>query len=405
MDEDLLLELENVTAQDVQQFFPQILAQCHVEVLAHSNLYKGEALEITDLVERTIKPKRLPANQAPTPRGLIWPSGSNFIYKKQLKDPGNVNHCIEYSLYAGHRYDIVMRAKLLLLGQMTDEPCFNQLRTIEQLGYNISSGASFHDIWSGYRILIESEKDCRYLEGRIENFFNIFEQMLNNMSEEEFEGHKRAMINKRLAKLKNLSSEDNRFWNHIYTDVDGATLEKLTKEDMIDFYSHYISTSSSQRSKLSVHLQAQAKAKEPSLDEKKTAPAAALKIVLTEHKIAANDQAFQARIKNASSNEAISDAVASHLTDDLIMEKEVADKALDEAKAALNVADSGFRAAPQALDVSADVKSVVDTSQPVLIEDVHAWKASMQASSAVRPVRNLEEFVEVTDKLQEKMLL
>ncbi|KAI0572331.1 hypothetical protein Alg130_10535 [Pyrenophora tritici-repentis] len=190
---------------------------------------------------------------------------------------------------------------------------------------------------------------------------------------------------------------------------------------MIDFYSHYISTSSSQRSKLSVHLQAQAKAKEPSLDEKKTAPAAALKIRLRnnqfnpvtlldpltylEHKIAANDQAFQARIKNASSNEAISDAVASHLTDDLIMEKEVADKALDEAKAALNVADSGFRAAPQALDVSADVKSVVDTSQPVLIEDVHAWKASMQASSAVRPVRNLEEFVEVTDKLQEKMLL
>jgi len=121
-------------------------------------------------------------------------------------------------LYAGHRYDSVLRAKLLLLGQMTDEPCFNQLRTIEQLGYVVFSGSSFHDIWSGYRILIQSEKDCRYLEGRIENFLNTFEKTLSEMSEEDFESHKQAMINKRLAKLKNLSSEDNRFWNHIYSD-------------------------------------------------------------------------------------------------------------------------------------------------------------------------------------------
>ncbi|CAN9095880.1 unnamed protein product [Alternaria alternata] len=407
MNDELLPELENVTAQDVQQFFPQILAQCQIEVLAHGNLYKEEALKITDLVERTIKPRRLPANQVPTRRGLIWPSGSNFIYEKQLKDPENVNHCIEYSLYAGHRYDSVLRAKLLLLGQMTDEPCFNQLRTIEQLGYVVFSGPSFHDIWSGYRILIQSEKDCRYLEGRIENFLNTFEQTLNDMSDEDFESHKRAMINKRLAKLKNLSSEDNRFWNHIYSDsydflqadVDAATLEKLTKKDMVDFYNHYISTSSSQRSKLSVHLQAQAKAKEPSLDERKTAAAAALKIILAEHKITANDEAFQTRIKDVSSKDAIPDAVATHLTDDLKVEKEVANKVLDGAKAALGVADSGLPAAPQALDASADVKSIVDASHPVLIEDVHAWKASMQVSSGVRPVRNLEEFVEVAEKL------
>ncbi|CAG5158224.1 uncharacterized protein ALTATR162_LOCUS5045 [Alternaria atra] len=394
--DELLSELENVTAQDVQQFFPQILAQCHIEVLAHGNLYNEEALKITDLVERTIKPRRLPANQVPTRRGLIWPSGSNFIYEKQLKDPENTNHCIEYSLYTGHRYDSVMRAKLLLLGQMTNEPCFNQLRTIEQLGYVVFSGPSFDDIWSGYCILIQSEKDCRYLEGRIENFLNIFEQTLNDMSEEDFERHKRAMINNRLAKLKNLSSEDNMFWNHIYSDsydflqadVDAKTLEKLTKKDMADFYSQYISTSSSQRSKLSVHLQAQAKAKEPSLGENKTAAAAALNIT-------ANDEASQTRVEEVSSKEAISDAVADHLTDDLKVEKEVADKVLDEAKAELGIADSGLSAPPQAFNASTDVKEVVDASHPVLIKNVHFWKASMQVSSGVRPERNLEEFVKI----------
>lgn len=218
MNEDLTKELENVTAKDVQEFYPQILAQCQVEVLAHGNLYKEEALKITDQVIEIMKPRQLPASQIPIRRSIILPPRSNFIYEKQLRDPANVNHCIEYSLYAGNRYDDELRAKLLLVGQMTDEPCFNQLRTIEQLGYVVFSSAAFHDTWAGYRILIQSEKDCRYLEGRIENFLNSFEKTLQEMSDDDFEGHKRAIINKRLAKLKNLSQEDNRFWNHIYSD-------------------------------------------------------------------------------------------------------------------------------------------------------------------------------------------
>ena len=218
MNEDLTRELDNVTAKDVQEFGPQILAQCQIEVLAHGNLYKEEALKITDQVIEIVKPKQLPASQLPVRRNLVLPPGSNFIYEKQLRDPANVNHCIEYSLYAGNRYDDDLRAKLLLVGQMTDEPCFNQLRTIEQLGYVVFSSAAFHDTWAGYRILIQSEKDCRYLEGRIENFLNSFEKTLQGMSDDDFEGHKRAIINKRLAKLKNLSQEDNRFWNHIYSD-------------------------------------------------------------------------------------------------------------------------------------------------------------------------------------------
>ncbi|EDU44797.1 insulysin variant [Pyrenophora tritici-repentis Pt-1C-BFP] len=291
-----------------------------------------------------MKPRGLPENQIPTRRALIWPSGSNFTYAKQLKDPGNINHCIEYNLYAGDRYNSAMRAKLLLLGQMTDEPCFNQLRIIEQLGYVVLSGPSFHDDWSGYYILVQSEKDCQYLEARIENSLTTFEQTLNDMSEVDFESHKRAMINNRLEKLKDLTSENTRFWYHIHsdsydflqTDVDAATLGKFTKKDMVDFYSQYISTSSSQRSKVSVHLQAQAKANDLSL---------------------VNNEALQSRLKDASSSGAISDAAASHLIDGFKMEKEVADKVLGEARAALNVANLGPSAAPQALDASADIES------------------------------------------------
>ncbi|KAJ4314445.1 metalloprotease [Neodidymelliopsis sp. IMI 364377] len=400
MNEDLTKELENVTAKDVQQFYPQILAQCQIEVLAHGNLYKEEALKITDQVIEIMKPKQLPVSQIPIRRNLILPPGSNFIYEKQLRDPANVNHCIEYSLYAGNRYDNDIRAKLLLVGQMTDEPCFNQLRTIEQLGYVVFSSAAFHDTWAGYRILIQSEKDCRYLEGRIENFLNSFEKTLQEMSEDDFEGHKRAIINKRLAKLKNLSQEDNRFWNHIYSDsydflqadTDAEHIGKLTKQDLTAFYAQYISTASPDRAKLSVHLQAQSKPKEPTLDERKQAALASLTVMLNEQKITPDTDAINSHLSSASSPTAIPDAVAAYLAT-LSLDDTTTATILDSAKAALGIADAGLPAEPAVETQAAGAK------QPVLIRDVHAWKAGMQVSTGVKPVRALEEFVEIAERL------
>ncbi|KAL5117480.1 metalloprotease [Pleosporales sp. CAS-2024a] len=407
MNEDLARELDNVSADDVRQFYPQILAQAQIEVLAHGNLYKEEALKFTDLVERVLKPKKLPANQIPLRRNLIWPAGCNFIYEKQLKDPANVNHCIEYSLYAGHRTDNTTRAKLLLLGQMTDEPCFNQLRTIEQLGYVVFSGHSFSEVWAGYRVLIQSEKNCRYLEGRIENFLNTFQKTLEDMSDEDFEGHKRSMITKRLTKLKNLAQEDTRFWNHIYSDsynfteadTDAEYIDKLTKKDMTDFYAHFISPASPKRSKLSVHLQAQSKPKEPTLDEAKKSAVTVLQPILAAHKIEHKMEELQSRVKQAPSADAIPDTVFSYLDNSLDTTSATASQVVDEMKAALGMADSGLPAEPDVLCKTADAKRASDASHPIIIQDVYAFKASMQLSAGVRPVKNLEEFVEVTEKL------
>lgn len=168
---------------------------------------------------------------------------------------------------------------------------------------------------------------------------------------------------------------------------------------MVDFFAHYISPSSSKRSKLSVHLQAQSKPKEQTLEEKKAAAIASLKVILTEHKIEPKLEELQTRVKDASSAEAIPETIDAYLSDVLKLSQDVASKILDEAKAALGVADSGLPAEPEVLSETADVESVSDATHPVLIKDVHAFKMGMQVSVGVKPVRNLEEFVEVAEKL------
>jgi insulysin len=55
----------------------------------------------------------------------------------------------------------------------------------------------------------------QYLESRIDNFLVGFADTLENMSDAEFEGHKRSLITKRLEKLKNLDQESGRLWSYI----------------------------------------------------------------------------------------------------------------------------------------------------------------------------------------------
>ncbi|KAK4107000.1 hypothetical protein N656DRAFT_764192, partial [Canariomyces notabilis] len=239
----------------------------HMEILIHGNLYKEDALKLTDMIESTLKPRVLPQQQWRVRRGLLLPPGSNYVWKKTLKDPANVNHCIQYYLHAGDRGDYNVRAKTLLLDQIVDEPCFNQLRTKEQLGYIVYSGAWTSITQYGFYFVIQSEKKAPYLETRIEEFLKTVATTLEEMSEAEFESNKRSVIDKRLERLKYMEQESNRHWSHIHTEHytfdnaqrDAAAIKPLTKADMIEYFNHYIHPCPPSRAKIAVYLEAQAK--------------------------------------------------------------------------------------------------------------------------------------------------
>ncbi|EXJ84618.1 insulysin [Capronia epimyces CBS 606.96] len=266
MNDVFAAELPYITVDDVRTFAPQLLQQAHIEVLAHGNLYKEDAKNIASLVESILAPRALPVSQWEIRRNVIVPPGSDFVYKHTLGDPANINNAIEYYLDVGHVMDIPLRSRLQLFAQITDEPAFDQLRTKEQLGYVVWSGVRPAAVTMGYRVLIQSERDPEYLETRINAFLLKFKEDFESMSVEDFEGHKRSLINKRLEKLKNLDFETNRLWAYIsgeyynfhQVDRDVAVIRQLTKDDIKAFFAQYIDPQSPTRAKVSVHLEAQA---------------------------------------------------------------------------------------------------------------------------------------------------
>ncbi|ROT35881.1 LuxS/MPP-like metallohydrolase [Sodiomyces alkalinus F11] len=386
--EEYLAELPSITAEDVRQFKKLMLSQMRIEAFVHGNVYKEDALKITEMVCSTLKPRILPQAQWPVIRSLILPPGSNYVYRKSLKDPANVNHCLETFFYVGDKGDYWVRAKTLLLDQMAHEPAFDQLRTKEQLGYVVFSGARTFSTTYGFRFIIQSERRPEYLESRIEAFLNLFATTLENMSDAEFEGHKRSLIVKRLEKLKNLDQESNRHWSHISNEYfcfdqarqDAKHIKKLTKADMIEFFNRYIKPGSPTRAQLSVHLVAQGSAQS---GEKMQALLESLKV----------DKSQETKVKAALLRpELRSDAENLQL----YLKNEL--KLSEDNVAAVLAAAKEPETGPK-VNGSQGEGASNEGREPQVITDVRDFRASLQATPGARPVKDLSEYEDLDAKL------
>ena len=188
--------------------------------------------------------------------------GSLLIYALDVPNPNNVNCAIEFYLQTGSCEDKIERGKLLLFQQISHEPAFDFLRTKEQLGYIVFDGIRKQTGIIGYRIVIQSERDPMYLETRIEGFLAHLDEILSNISQEQFEKHRSSLILKLTEKNKNLSQESGRIWSHIQSgnfefdqhQQDSETISRLDLKEIQDFYKKYIKKGSMERKKLSVHL-------------------------------------------------------------------------------------------------------------------------------------------------------
>ena len=414
INEQYLAELPHLTPNDISVFYPQLLDQIHIEALAHGNLYKEDALRMTRLIETILKPRPLPQAQWQVRRNLNFLRGSDFTHRRPLGDPANVNNCIEYHLHIGSTTDTKLRAKALLLAQLGEEQGFDQLRTKEQLGYIVFTGAKIIVTAVGYRIIIQSERSPEYLEERINAFLVTFGQTLENMTQQEFDGHKRSLINKRLENFKNMSEETSRLWSHITSeyydfhqvDTDVAALKLLTKSEMVEFFNCYIHPTSPLRAKLSVHLVAQSNPKEiaqpMSTQEQKEKVLDLLIKYLTAFGVGVESDQFAERFRDVNVAEgdqpAILEAVSRYIEDDAEIPVEQSKQILEQLLRttlpglgidARHLTNSGKNNLPEAPAVR----------ETTLIENVAEFKASLAVTAGPRPVVDLSEYEELEPKL------
>ncbi|CAB4256161.1 similar to Saccharomyces cerevisiae YLR389C STE23 Metalloprotease involved, with homolog Axl1p, in N-terminal processing of pro-a-factor to the mature form [Maudiozyma barnettii] len=258
---------KQLTFEQFQAFIPTIFQEMYSEILVHGNLKYEEAMEIDSLID-ILRKHSVQTSQVDNirMRSYIIPNAKTFRYETLLTDKKNVNSCIQHVTQLDV-YTEGLSAMSGLFAQMIHEPCFNILRTKEQLGYVVFSSSLNNHGTANIRILVQSEHSTPFLEWRIDEFYKKFGNILTTMTEKNFKKHKNALCKNLLQKYKNMNEESSRYtaaiylgdYNFLHRQKKAELVEALTKEQMIAFYERYINGPDA--TKLVIHLKSQAENK------------------------------------------------------------------------------------------------------------------------------------------------
>ena len=256
--EAVLAELEALTPATLAAALPPLLADCHVELLVQGNMTAGEALALArdawgalegegeggggapapapaaptpTTPPLRIRASRLPADDRPADRVVRLPHGCSYLHRAAARNPAEPNSVVEVYCQIGPADDPRARAALDLAAAAAHEPAYNQLRTVEQLGYAVHAGARCTHGVLGYAVTVVSgEHGPAHLDARVEAWLAGFAGRLADLPAAEFEAHRAALAASKAQADRALAEEADRHWEA----VGGRRYEFLGREADLD---------------------------------------------------------------------------------------------------------------------------------------------------------------------------
>ena len=118
-----------------------------------------------------------------------------------MKNPEEDNSVVEVYWQCGPD-DVHDRALVDMVEQLLYEPCYDTLRTKEQLGYTVHSGMRLtHGVLGFAVVVVSAAHGPEYLDARVDAFLNSYWAVLQAMTAEEFEQQREALLAQKLMKV------------------------------------------------------------------------------------------------------------------------------------------------------------------------------------------------------------
>ncbi|XP_077297040.1 insulin-degrading enzyme-like [Arctopsyche grandis] len=255
-----------ITIDNLQDFIKNLLTKVHIECFVHGNASKKKAVELASIVEQKMPKNIIPllSQQLTLIREIQLKKGSHYIL--EIDHTVHSSSCVLIYLQCGLQ-STSSNVLIELLVQILSEPCFNILRTKEQLGYIVFSQIRRFNGVQGIRIIVQSDRHPSYVESRIEAFLWHMEDYINKLSDQEYDSHRNALIAEKLKRPEMMLGRSDKFWTEIESqqyhfdreNVEVKALRDVTKNQLYNVYKDILSISSPSRRKLSVHMISSAK--------------------------------------------------------------------------------------------------------------------------------------------------
>lgn len=260
---ELLHSAADMTVDKLQEFIPRVLSNLSIEAFMYGNVTKKQSRELMNMTENILTKKcgtrELFASQCKRYREVQIPDGCYYLYQAENNVHRSNSVCIYYQCGL---QDTLSSVLLKLFLNIIDEPCFDILRTKEQLGYTVYSCFREACGVQGLEIVIQSDKPSQYLNDRAEAFLYHMDNVIRDMSEEEYSHYVEALVNDILEKPKNIYEQDAEYWCEISSNtynfdrdnIEVACLKTIKKDDLIKFYQEFIAIDATYRHKLAIHV-------------------------------------------------------------------------------------------------------------------------------------------------------
>ena len=260
---DILNKLieNNIIEPEFILFINNLFSKTKFEWLVQGNILPKDSERIINFIESqllnfnnpNISKTQLTNNDIRKSRITNFSNENYLKYFFESEDLENENNCLYSYFQIGDIYNLKEIKKyclLYLLEQILNESFYDELRTKQQLGYNVETSIKKDFTVCGMTFYVQSNKNKPdFIQERINKFFCDYDLNDNeNFSDEDFESYKNSLLIILEEKDYNLLSEFNRniaqiiSGNYIFDILEkmiNCIKNEINKEDIIKFYNDY----------------------------------------------------------------------------------------------------------------------------------------------------------------------
>ncbi|CAG9829033.1 unnamed protein product [Diabrotica balteata] len=216
---DTYRELYNLTFDDMLDFIKKFPKNLLIQSLVQGNITADVVCDIINKFIKSLDFEEIPKEKYPRLSVPQIPLGEKCLFVESLnKKDAN---CVTSNVYQVGSFSLKDKVLMDIVMKIIAEPCFNTLRTIEQLGYHVSCrGYKLYDVLV-FNLRVNSQVDkysTQYLDSRIEAFLKQSQKLVDETTVEGIEKIKEDLIKTKQVCDHNLAKEVYRNWLEIIYD-------------------------------------------------------------------------------------------------------------------------------------------------------------------------------------------
>lgn len=190
-EEEALEALKPLTLDDVKAYAKTLYEKVHITGMAYGNWTDEKVKESVQVVLDEIQSQPLPEKERFEQVVAVLDPAEDIVFSQKVLDN---NNSLAYTLQVGEK-SLERSATAQMLASIVESDFYTQMRTKQQLGYIVWSFNQTLEDRMFMRFVIQSANHSPFeLKRRVEEWLKQAENLLDNLTDEEFERHRASRI-------------------------------------------------------------------------------------------------------------------------------------------------------------------------------------------------------------------